>query len=642
MLYLWILFTSVLGLKSAHAVVNDWHNLPFHVENRSQHQLHLYPHQEPLTTKTSTPFPYSENEIAFFSKKWGKLAADQYKALKIEEQNLTDQCTKKPYHPLRAAYAFGRYEDIIHFAQKCPMDMDHRSFRVAALSAIQLAQHEAAENFFEMALKGAKFADSDEEATLLLWSAWLMDKNKLDLNPNWSAQDKKIRFSMILLSNGHALPDQTAMQDYLIFFKSEIERPEATLFYKNIILLFELKRMFYKQDTAAFALLDHHVADFEDPSSWSRLAFRTLFATPAPMFRHSSNFYEQIIPFLHVRSPLPVEDNPYNYTEIYSQICKKQLSQGTARTEFFAAKESWRSGKISNLDFERKINLINQKNPDKADILTALASIAYMKNQRETARDLAWKAHRKCPYYNRASWILMSLNKEDLLRNERDYATLDHQKDIENQKYKVPNEISKYIINWQHIPDHDKDDLVWSIRGWLDYIPSLVQTQRTAYIKFPFELMSELPGLSEMKDTRVHYERDNRLWDDVRGMGGSMIVSDFFESPLAPFGAYNLLEHEMAHQMDDYFQEKIPTVRQCIDDLFKNAKTKNIFATGYARTRFEYFAVASESFFIPDNYPLRFGLKKEWYQKNDAGIYGLFNDILGEPESAYRHQCKPQ
>ena len=234
---------------------------------------------------------------------------------------------------------------------------------------------------------------------------------------------------------------------------------------------------------------------------------------------------------------------------------------------------------------------------------------------------------------------MTGLSKEESLRAEADYAALEQSKNADVSRLKIPNEIATYMVNWKQLTKAAQENLVWSIRGWLGYVPDLVSKTQASYVKFPFELMHEVPTLSQMKDTRSGYERDNRLWDDMRGLGGAMIVSDYFEAPQAPYGSYNLLEHEMAHQLDFYFEKEHPAIFECIEKLFADATLRDVFVTSYARLRYEYFAVASESFFIPVGYPLRFGVQRKWYEANDKNIYDLLAAVTAGPQSAAMYSC---
>jgi hypothetical protein len=605
----------------------------------------LNPHSHASEHEKALPaFPYSDSEVEGFAKNWANVFDAQFSLLRTEDAPSTNPACDsiQTFKKLRAAYVFGRYDEVLKYAAGCGSKLNRHASRYAALAAIGLSNTKVAEGYLQLAISGLKTFDDDDLGTLLLWASWRLDSSVLDLNPNWSAQKKRFYFAVILLSNRLGLPNGVSLPDYRKFIDMELASPSTGGFKRDILVSLEARRMFYEDDTAAFEFLNRFGPLIEDPTLWARVAYRVLFAspsTPSKIFRHADVVYRATWPYLHARSALPTEDNVFTYTEIYDRECKSSLTQGKARVDFFSLKEKWRTGALATADFRKSVQQLSVLFPNKSDLLVTLSTFAHMDGDLRGSRDIAWKAHQLCPYFNRAALILTGLTKEESLRAESDYVILEQQKIADVSLLKVPIEIATYMVNWKQLTTAAQENLVWSIRGWLGYVPDLVLKTQASYVKFPFELMHEVPFLSQMKDTRSGYERDNRLWDDMRGIGGPMIVSDYFEAPQAPFGAYNLLEHEMAHQLDFYFEKEQPAIFNCIEKLFSDATLRDVFVTSYARLRYEYFAVASESFFIPVGYPLRFGVQRNWYEANDKNLHDLLAAVTSGPKAAAAYSC---
>lgn len=605
----------------------------------------LNPHSHNLINpKTLPAFPFSDLQVESFAKTWATALSTQFAAIRAEDKpSEIPACgSDEAFRKQRAAYVFGRYREVLNFADQCGTQLSRQAFRYAALSAIGLSETAMAEGYLRQAVAGLKTFSNDDIGTLLLWASWRLDPVVLDLNVDWTAREKHLYFTVIRLSNRLGLPTDVSMVEYRAFLDSEFSSPGFSGFKRDLLFSLEARRMFYEDDSAAFDLINRYGPQAEDPTVWMRVAYRVLFATPSSptkMFRHADTVYRATWPYLHARSPLPTEDNVYTYTEIYDRECKSALLQGNARIEFATLKERWRNASIATNDFRNGVQKLVAANPKKSDLLVTLSTFAHMDGDLSLARDLAWTAHQLCPYFNRAALILTSLSKEESLRAETDYLSLEKSKIEDVRLLTIPSEISTYMVNWKQLTKSAQENLIWSIRGWLGYVPDLVLKAQASYVKFPFELMHEVPTLSPMKDTRSGYERDNRLWDDMRGIGGPMIVSDYFEAPQAPYGAYNLLEHEMAHQLDFYFEKEQPAIFTCIEKLFVDATRRNVFVTSYAKLRYEYFAVASESFFIPINYPLRFGVQRKWYEVNDRNLFDLLAAVTAGPAAAAAHTC---
>jgi hypothetical protein len=165
----------------------------------------------------------------------------------------------------------------------------------------------------------------------------------------------------------------------------------------------------------------------------------------------------------------------------------------------------------------------------------------------------------------------------------------------------------------------------------LPSITSLYDNQFRTYIKYAFDLLSDSPGMSEIAEQRIggkNYPNDNRLWDDVRGVGGETVVADLAEVFQTVQGDYNLLGHEMTHQFQALLEKVDPAGLSCVEKLYEKDKLNKNFPDGYsAYNKEEHFAQGVTYWLIPSDAPARFGLNHSWLEQNDPEQLSFINSI---------------
>ena len=107
--------------------------------------------------------------------------------------------------------------------------------------------------------------------------------------------------------------------------------------------------------------------------------------------------------------------------------------------------------------------------------------------------------------------------------------------------------IETFVVNWRSLSPRHQKRVALSIAPWKSYIPVLVESGSTYYIKPLYELLSETPGQELLRDQRINY--DSRLWDDVRGCGGYNTVTGVEDVERSILDRYNTVLHELTHQV---------------------------------------------------------------------------------------------
>src|SRR5690606_37906358 len=113
----------------------------------------------------------------------------------------------------------------------------------------------------------------------------------------------------------------------------------------------------------ALELLQKHAPQLNNPLLWYNLAYRILYRTQGLDFAKARAIYDAYDEFTHPLSQLPNEDNTYNYTEIYSTVCKENLLQGQDFDQFNHLKTKFRKGELTPDEAFREVTLWTQKFP---------------------------------------------------------------------------------------------------------------------------------------------------------------------------------------------------------------------------------------------------------------------------------------
>lgn len=360
-------------------------------------------------------------------------------------------------------------------------------------------------------------------------------------------------------------------------------------------------------------------------------AYHSAYIALDQKFGAAKKIYDAVLPYMNSTWSLPNELNTLNYTQIQSVCSEKLTKPGPEQKAYKNIKSNLRNNRISPEQALKDVSKLLQAQPHRADLLTVQGSLFSILGRSSEAINSFWRAHLECPYYNRAHWgIYLELRARTQEKNPHYQNNEDRVLSLYS-KLKRPSSqvLNSYFFNWDITSSEiNKKKILVSARIWLPYLSQLSKSQYRAYLKPPFEILSEAPGYQHLADIRVSGANDNRLWDDVRGAGGNVVVADLIESLQSTHGSYNLLAHEMAHQFHYYVRQAEPRLGACIRDLYNEAKKLKKFPEAYAGSNeYEYFAQGVSYYLIPEEAPSNFGLNRQWYRQNDPQLLKFIKSI---------------
>lgn len=558
--------------------------------------------------------------------------------LPLSEEAPICASSKAPEY-VRALQTSGQFDRCIHFVQTCLQNKTAISpvvFTTAALCEGTRFNTPAAIELFELGIASDwKTQDLQREhihlyATYLLSNGYETQVDRvLQHYPGVDGQQLKIIKAVIkrfLRSNLDG------------FKKEEVDKQLEKMIanakdsYRSLLLAIQtrISQLDYKYSLALESLFKN-AKSFNNPLLWYDLAYDTLYYGLNQNFAWAREIYDVADLYSHPWQNFPVEANTYNYTEIYNQVCKNNLSQGNERVSLDLIKGDLREGRLTNQSALLKVLEHERQNPGRADVLTLKAGLLSVQGNLDEAMQNFWQAHHLCRYYNRANWGLT------LLKRATKYKFLpDYQENLERMNQRlaatsVPQEVFKYFINWNSLDSESRRRVTYGGWIWMPFIPHLLDNNMKTYLKYSFELLSESPGLADIRDERiggVQYPNDNRLWDDVRGLGGNPVVADLTEVFQTPQGDYNLLGHEMAHQFQFLMDVKFPRGVQCIEELYQEAVSKKNFPDGYSSyNREEHFAQGVTYYLVPEESSSHFGLNRSWLVTNNSRQFKFIQSI---------------
>ncbi len=266
--------------------------------------------------------------------------------------------------------------------------------------------------------------------------------------------------------------------------------------------------------------------------------------------------------------------------------------------------------------------------PGWADVWTRLGSMDWDEGRYEDARAEFGRSLADCPEYGRAHNGMAKALEAERLEIEvhlPGYETAFAAAPMPD----VPG-IETFVENWKSLSPRHRKRVALSIAPWKRFIPVLVASGETYYIKPLYELLSETPGQEVLRDQRISY--DSRLWDDVRGCGGYHTVTGVEDVERTVHDRYNTVLHELTHQVHGV----LPAERKrAIQELYRRAKerddkTGDAFLSRYAGgSVWEYFAEGANSYESPrrDDYDTR-DIVKERLQEKDPDLERLVVEIM--------------
>jgi len=592
-------------------------------------------------TASEIKFPFSEAEYREIIGKIKSQIKTMFEARLSESQipELEKLCAGTEADTYaRHLFVKGAFEILKEVVSKCDKKMSNLAANYAALALRETGDRNLAMEMFRVATTNRTLDPTAYDGALMNWAGVDYEKEIIFNHSTWSEEKKSLMYNILLVISRLAVEPGVNRGDVIKALHAEIK--SASGYYKEVLLRGEIMRAVWAgSDDSAYPMILDELSNLKDPTLFWYPIYRLAFGTPETVFKLAREIYDTAHPFLHERSSFPNEDNTLTYTEITTDICKQTTLQGQSAKDFSNLKQLWKAKLLTIDEFYNKIKTLDERNPNRVETLVAMATYWHAQGEIEKARKIAFQANRLCAYYHRANWIMTSVRSTILYRSFPEYADLEAKKNEVVAGLKLSDKMGSYILNWDSLTQIMKDNIAWSMQLWLPYVDVLADLKFNAYIKFPFELSSEAPGLEDIKDQRAGYPRDNRLWDDMRGAGGPQMMSDYFQTPEAPYGNYNLFQHEMAHQVDSYMEVKMPKAQSCLNLLFDQATQRNLFVADYARNRPEYFAVNAESYAIPENYPKRFGVQRTWQIQNDANLGNYIELVSRGPEVETNFVC---
>ncbi len=255
---------------------------------------------------------------------------------------------------------------------------------------------------------------------------------------------------------------------------------------------------------------------------------------------------------------------------------------------------------------EAYLRRLSVEHPGWVEPLTIAGSIAWARADFETARQLFENALALCPFWGRAhngyAKAMEGTRMRENIHRDDDWQVFEAMSVPE-----IPR-IGEFVINWNSLSPRHQKQVALAIGPWRIFVPVLVESGFTYYIKPLYERLSECPGLETMKDLRISY--DSRLWDDVRGCGGFHTVTGIEDVERTIYRSHNTVLHELTHQIHGLLT---PDEQNLIQETYRKAKereeagTKTFLSDYQATSVWEYFAEGVNAYWSPrrDSYDTR-------------------------------------
>jgi hypothetical protein len=577
-----------------------------------------------------------------------RLAAEldrQFKALAATTRPST--CTDK----IAPSYATQllisqKFDDCVAYAKLCAQDAkltDPQVIEIGAECEAARFRPVEAKALYDLATS-ARFASSPDFAATVLKAAAdayvgiYERETSAILEKAFPKSDVTLWKAVI----GEAEVPPHTPADVRAFLERQISESSGRLL--SILKAFKIRKSETEYAHAkALNELSRFITDVESPYAIYSLAYKIVYASLDKDFAQARKIYDVFDQYAGPTWKLPTEQNTYNYSEIYGSVCKDQLLAKQDRADFDSIREKLRTGLLAPAESLAQIEAIKVKFPGKADVLTTYGGLLALNGRHEEAMRAYWKAHRACRYYNRANWGLTLETRYLKYHSYPEFDGNEKRVTTELAQRQIPPEISTYFRNWSAFDRETQKRIEYGSRTWLPYIPALKANDFTTYIKFSFDLLSESPTLARIRDIRIggaNYPNDNRLWDDVRGLGGETVIADAAEVFQTVQGDYNLLGHEMAHQFQQLLEKVYTPGFDCIVRLYDEAKARGRFPDGYsAQNKEEHFAQGVTYSMIPADSPKRFGTNRGWLTANDPNQLGFIKSIESASGDLGRISC---
>jgi hypothetical protein len=320
-------------------------------------------------------------------------------------------------------------------------------------------------------------------------------------------------------------------------------------------------------------------------------AYAAIFAMPRVGVKAARQLAESYVPYVKTHAFIPNERNAYTYTELYDSRCRESLLQGSNWNAFRSIMSARRAGCVKDDETLSKLQTLLAIAGRKADILTAIGGLHHVKGEVTSATTLYWEAHRLCPFFNQSANALKFLVEGANIK--KDFASPIVWQAHETEALQI------YVSNYSMHGADAMSGFQYSMALWKKFIPALNELNEWMYVKYPFELMSEIPKLEFVRDARRDdIPFDNRLWDDVRGTYssiGQVVVADYFELMKGASTQYDVTLHELSHQVDAAALSLRGT--KCVRRLYQASVDRKSAVSAYSLVSpQEYFAEAATAY----------------------------------------------
>ncbi len=286
----------------------------------------------------------------------------------------------------------------------------------------------------------------------------------------------------------------------------------------------------------------------------------------------------------------------YNYTqleEIYPEAFQADSAAVAKRDE-----ACWYIETNEPEEIIRSLQEAIELAPNWVEPKLMLASIYWTNQDLEPAEELVQQVLELVPEHGRAHAIYAKIMEMRRMRWSQ-FRESDNQVFSSIEMPEVPG-IEDYIFNWHTLTERHRKQVAMAVYPWRHFVPVLVATGSTHYIKPLYERLSESPYMESMEDQRIGL--DSRLWDDVRGCGGYHTVTGVEDVERMIYHGSNTVIHELTHQVHYILTDE---EKDLIEATYREAKRREengipTFMSRYqSLTEWEYFAEGVNSYHSP-------------------------------------------
>lgn len=191
-----------------------------------------------------------------------------------------------------------------------------------------------------------------------------------------------------------------------------------------------------------------------------------------------------------------------------------------------------------------------------------------------------------------------------------------------------PAALKDVFINYAALDPDLQKIIRLSVKPLRAFLPVAKDKGATFFIT-PFHMIqSEAPGMAGIRGQRTF---DGRLWDDVKGLGGTHALSgEDWERDVKRL-RYNVVAHEFTHQVHGLLPKDL---REEVKRLFEKAKKDRLTLDFYADfNEFEYFATGVEAYVSEEklaDQKIAYGHTRAELLAKDPDLYRFIERLDGQ------------